>query len=116
MKNYCGIPEHEIGCACTKEGQLLADRMFKGEYGERAEGLAEILEDKTEENYTLRRKVIYKGVMAPKGQVFLVINGKLGKHKFEAKKRVLGGQGAEAEKEICDAMYEQIKKQYNESN
>lgn len=105
MKNNCGMVEHEYGCDC--KGIPLHTIKELGEKAEWGVGAKSVLP------YVVRRKIIYKGQMAPNGQVYLVINWKANKKKWEAKKLIMGGLGKPAEDAICKAVYEQCVKKYN---
>jgi hypothetical protein len=75
------------------------------------------LEDlgKDELPYTSRRKIIYKGKMAPKGYFYIVIKADilitgeglkvLGKKTREVSKLVKGGISEEVEREVCNYLY-----------
>ncbi len=67
---------------------------------------------KVESEYAFRRKIIYKGKMAPSGCVYLVIKFKRKSRVFEACKLIKGGQGEEMEKAICEVIYKQLKDKY----
>jgi hypothetical protein len=64
------------------------------------------------EKYTFRRKVIYKGKMAPRGCVYLVIKVQSNGYKVEACKLITGGQSAELELGVCETMYKQVMQKY----
>jgi hypothetical protein len=74
----------------------------------------ENLEGRKEEkqDYTVRRKRIYKGVMSPLGQIYLVVNVKLAKGKLEAAKLIKGGLGEQAEKSVAEYMVLKLKERY----
>lgn len=55
--------------------------------------------------YTLRRKVIYKGQMAPKGKLFLVVKGKTNGRTIEAAKLILGNTTPNVEREVANYLW-----------
>lgn len=64
-------------------------------------------------DYTVRRKVIYRGKMAPKGHVYIVIKKKTKTNNFEAHQLIVGGQGEVYEGMIEQQLRELIRKKYN---
>ena len=63
-------------------------------------------------DYTFRRKVIYKGKMAPAGHIYLVIKFTKEKKVWEACKLVKGGQGEDFEKSVCKVIRKQMFDKY----
>lgn len=55
--------------------------------------------------YTLRRKVIYKGQMATKGQIWLVVKGKTNGRTLEAAKMIKGGTAPAIEREVGNYLW-----------
>lgn len=64
-------------------------------------------------DYTVRRKVIYKGTMAPKGGVYIVVKVKSGKRAFEAVQLIPGGLTPETEQKVAESLREMIKNKYH---
>lgn len=64
-------------------------------------------------DYTVRRKVIYRGKMAPKGHVYIVIRMKTKTNTFEAHQLIVGGQGEVFEGMIEQQLRELIRTKYN---
>ena len=63
--------------------------------------------------YTTRRKLIYKGKMAPAGSIYLVVKGKVGKYTYEAPRLVKGGLPKDIEKEIFEYLWALIQEKAN---
>jgi hypothetical protein len=61
---------------------------------------------------TVRRKVIYNGKMAPKGYVFIVVNIKTERKKYEASQLIKGGQGEKIEEVISSGLLHGLKMRY----
>jgi hypothetical protein len=56
--------------------------------------------------YTVRKKLIYKGKMAPAGCMYVVVKGTIGwKKTVEAFARIRGKLSPEAEKELCEDLW-----------
>lgn len=55
--------------------------------------------------YTLRRKVIYKGQMSPKGQMWLVVKGKTNGRTLEAAKLIKGTTAPNIEREVGNYLW-----------
>lgn len=64
-------------------------------------------------DYTVRRKVIYRGKMAPKGHVYIVIRMKTKTNTFEAHQLIVGGQGEVFEGMVEQQLRELIRQKYN---
>lgn len=64
-------------------------------------------------DYTVRRKVIYRGKMAPKGHVYIVIRMKTKNNTFEAHQLIVGGQGEVMEGMVEQQLRELIRQKYN---
>ncbi len=64
--------------------------------------------DKKELDYTTRRKVIYKGKMAPQGSVYLVVTVKSKSKKFESW-CIVKGMAPEDEQKMFVALRQRIK-------
>lgn len=66
--------------------------------------------------YEVKRRVMYEGQFAPKGQIFLCLYFKTGSGKsltkWKLKKRITGNLGPEAEAQIAAQMYKQFKEKY----
>ena len=65
-------------------------------------------------NYTIRRKVIYKGKMAPKGYLYIVINFKNKDTKYEGYRLIKGGQIVDFEIDVGKDLRLQIKNKYKD--
>jgi hypothetical protein len=64
--------------------------------------------EKDELPYTVRKKLIYKGKMAPAGCMYVVVKGTIGwkeKKTVEAFARIRGKLSPEAEKELCEDLW-----------
>ncbi len=64
------------------------------------------------QDYTVRRKRIYKGKFCPQGTVYLVVTVKTKTRKMEAYKVIPGNMGPEFEKGAADGLRELITKKY----
>ena len=64
------------------------------------------------QEYTARRKKIYKGKVAPVGTLYLELKLKRKGKKYSACKHIKGGLGHEAEKIIVTQLYIEILKKY----
>lgn len=65
--------------------------------------------------YTIRKKKIYKGKMAPAGCMYVVVKGGVGFKGLtivEAYARVRGSLSPEAEKELCEDLWKLINEQH----
>lgn len=65
--------------------------------------------------YTVRKKKIYKGKMAPDGCMYVVIKGGVGFKGLtivEAFARVRGSLTPEAEKQLCDNLWKYVNEQH----
>lgn len=63
-------------------------------------------------DYTIRRKRIYKGRYAPKGSLFLELVVKKDGVKYTAVRHVPGGLGLEKEQQILTVLYLQILREH----
>jgi len=59
-------------------------------------------------DYTVRRKIIYKGKMAPKGYIYIVVKAK----GVTARKLIKGSQGAEVENTVALFLRERIREEF----
>lgn len=64
------------------------------------------------QDYTVRRKRIYKGRYAPDGTLFLELTVRKDGNKYKAVQHVPGGLGAEREKQVITVLYLQILRDY----
>jgi hypothetical protein len=64
-------------------------------------------------DYTVRRKKIYKGKMAPQGAVYIVISMKTKTRKLEAHQLIPGLMGDQFEKGVAEGLRDLIKKKYD---
>lgn len=116
MKNYCGILDHPIGCACTKEAQLNIEEQLKnGAAANQAQGTGsdEFWEELISIDYSIRRKVIYKGKIADPGHVYIVVNFKGKTHKYDACRMIPGNQSAEFEFSVAKELRQLLKEKYH---
>jgi hypothetical protein len=92
------------------------DALNKEQLDELQRGLDERNEQaKREENrdYTMRRKIIYKGKMAWKGCLYIVVNVKKGTKKYEAHQMIIGKQGEAYENQVAQSLRDLIKQKYH---
>lgn len=61
---------------------------------------------------TVRRKVIYKGKMSPKGHVYIVVTIKTDRKQYEAFQLIKGGQGEKIEEVISSGLLHGLKMRY----
>lgn len=66
-----------------------------------------------DQDYTVRRKRIYKGKVSPQGTVYLVVTVKTKTRKLEAYQMIPGNMGPEFEKGAADGLRDLITKKYN---
>lgn len=64
-------------------------------------------------SYSVRRKKIYKGKMAPQGAVYIVISMKTKTRKLEAHQVIPGHMGEQFEKGVAEGLRDLIKKKYD---
>lgn len=74
---------------------------------------SEIMNELKSIDFNIRRKVIYKGKMAPMGCVYIVVNLKPGKTKYEGYKMIQGGQSVEFEFNVAKELRQLIKDKYS---
>jgi hypothetical protein len=71
-------------------------------------------EKQPQTDYTVRRKIIYKGTMAPKGGVYIVVNVKTFKGaKYEAVQLIPGGCSKDTEDKVAQSLRDLIKQKYH---
>lgn len=63
-------------------------------------------------NVLVRRKVIWKGKMAPKGFIYICVNVSGGKTKYENTRLIPGHTGEKTESECAKYLIDQINDQY----
>jgi len=113
MKNYCGNPDHDYGCSCTKEAQLLMEKHMQALPKQTTpDNLHKMFDDLNDIDYNIRRKVIYKGKMANPGNVFIVVTKKGKSNKYEAWKQIPGNQSVEFEIQIAQQLRQTISDKY----